>query len=147
MRRSPDLFPDLPFESLNAKIPASSGSFIVSRSKNENLVVLHPVSSVVSSLHRRDLLLLSKTGPPMKTFPISPYPAQPNAAVRAHFVLDTPPDEPGWKPWIGGLWSKWVNGSVIGYRDFAGRVAQVRHGPRNVIYRVSLLFSQAPMMP
>jgi len=25
---------------------------------------------------------------------------------------------------VGGMWSKWVSGSVLGYRDFAGKEAQ-----------------------
>jgi hypothetical protein len=36
------------------------------------------------------------------------------------------PNEPGWVPWIGGTWSKWVRGTVLGYRDFAGRETQVQ---------------------
>ena len=37
-----------------------------------------------------------------------------------------PVDDEGWRPWIGGTWSKWVKGKVMEYRDFAGREAQVR---------------------
>jgi hypothetical protein len=74
----------------------------------------------------------------MKTLPISPYPAQPHTAVRAHFVSDHCPGEPGWQPWVGGMWSKWVHGTVLGYRDFAGRETKVctqhvPHSPVNIL--------------
>jgi hypothetical protein len=65
------------------------------------------------------------TGPQIRTLPISPYPARPQTPIRAHFVTDRWPDESGWKPWVGGLWSKWVHGTVLGYRDFAGRETEV----------------------
>ncbi|KAJ7462619.1 hypothetical protein B0H11DRAFT_2159926 [Mycena galericulata] len=52
---------------------------------------------------------------------ISPYPAHRDTAIRAHFVAHERPQEPGWAPWVGGTWSKWVRGTVLGYRDFSGR--------------------------
>lgn len=47
----------------------------------------------------------------------------------AHAVSHRKPSEPGWTPWVGGSWSKWIRGSVLGYRDFAGREAVVRFPP------------------
>lgn len=61
----------------------------------------------------------------MNTLPVSPYPAPQYTPIRAHFVVDQKPDDTGWKPWVGGTWSKWVKGKVLGYRDFAGREAEV----------------------
>jgi hypothetical protein len=83
-----------------------------------------PISSVLSALHRSDLLLFSA---PIatRTLPVSPYPAQPGTRVRAHLVSETQPPGDGWEPWVGG-WAKWVRGRVLGYRDFAGREAKVR---------------------
>jgi len=43
--------------------------------------------------------------------------------IRAHFVSETRPKEDGWQPWVGSTWSKWVQGTVVGYRDFSGREA------------------------
>jgi len=88
------------------------------------LARVHPVSSVLSSLHRSDLLLLSTPGLSQNTLPVSPYPAPPHTRIRAHFVVDRRPDESGWRLWVGNLWTKWVKGTVLGYRDFAGREAQ-----------------------
>lgn len=99
-----------------------SGSFVISGSREGT--EFHPVSEVLSALHRSDLVLFRKSGPALKTMPVSPYPVHPNAVIRAHFVVDEEPDEPGWVPWIGGTWSKWVRGKVVGYRDFAGREAK-----------------------
>lgn len=61
----------------------------------------------------------------LTSLPISPYPVHPGTAIRAHFVADKEPNEAGWHPWVGGTWSKWVKGTVVGYRDFAGREAKV----------------------
>lgn len=88
----------------------------------------HPISSIASALHRSDLLVLSaspSTGSTVRPLPVSPYPAHPGTAIRAHFVVDKKPDEDGWRPWVGGTWSKWVKGTVVEYKDFAGREAQV----------------------
>ncbi|KAI0067892.1 hypothetical protein BV25DRAFT_1784910, partial [Artomyces pyxidatus] len=82
----------------------------------------HPVSAVLSSLHRSDLLLLGCPAPtPLAPLPVSPYPAQPGTRIRAHFVSEAPQE--GWRPWVGGMYAKWVEGTVLGYRDFAGREA------------------------
>lgn len=105
-----------------------SGSFIVSGTPP--FPTFSPVASVLSALHRSDLLLLSTPAlaPPVPTLPVSPYPAQPGAAIRAHFVTDKLPvhgkDAEGWQPWLGGTWSKWVRGTVMGYKDLAGREAK-----------------------
>ena len=90
----------------------------------------YPIVSVLSSLHRSDMILLS---PPrmqaaLRSLPLSPYPVPAGTAIRAHFVSETRPKEDGWEPWIGGTWSKWVQGTVLGYRDFSGREAVVSHG-------------------
>jgi hypothetical protein len=90
----------------------------------------HPVQNILSSLHRSDLLLLStESKATMRVMPVSPYPVQPGTPVRAHVVVHKQPDEQGWRPWIGGTWSKWVRGTILGYRDFAGREAQVKIFP------------------
>lgn len=106
----------------------TSGTFVITEGSisGPSSTCLYPISSVLSSLRRSDLLLLSKTGPPQNALPVSPYPAPQHTRIRAHFVVDRKPDESGWMPWVGGMWSKWVRGSVLGYRDFAGREAQVR---------------------
>ncbi len=62
---------------------------------------------------------------PLLSLPVSPYPVPAGTPIRAHFVSETRPKEDGWKPWIGGTWSKWVQGTVLGYRDFSGREAMV----------------------
>jgi hypothetical protein len=90
----------------------------------------YPIVSVLSSLHRSDMILLS---PPrmqaaLRSLPLSPYPVPAGTAIRAHFVSESRPKEDGWEPWIGGTWSKWVQGTVLGYRDFSGREAVVSHG-------------------
>ncbi|KAI0296583.1 hypothetical protein BC826DRAFT_1003760 [Russula brevipes] len=101
----------------------SSGSFILSTV--DSAPAVHPVASVLSSLHRSDLILLSPfpTRTSLRSLPISPYPVPAGTPIRAHFVSETIPQEDGWQPWIGGTWSKWVQGVVLGYRDFAGREA------------------------
>ncbi|KAJ3528220.1 hypothetical protein NM688_g8025 [Phlebia brevispora] len=106
-----------------------SGSFVLSGVPELRTPVFHPVKSILSSLHRSDLLLLSVarnalTQRVMPSLPISPYPVHSGTAIRAHFIVDEEPDEPGWHPWVGGTWSKWVKGTVVGYRDFAGREAK-----------------------
>jgi len=104
-----------------------SGSFVISTTSPSSSTTLHPVASIESALHRADLMLLSLSAPSgssLRTLPISPYPVHPGTSIRAHFVVDKMPEEDGWKPWVGGTWSKWVKGIVLGYRDFAGREAQ-----------------------
>ncbi|KAI0961339.1 hypothetical protein AcV7_000468 [Taiwanofungus camphoratus] len=114
--------------------PGISGSFVISGTPVTP--TFSPVSSVLSALHRSDLILLSTRSstrsppsashPPLRTLPVSPYPAQPGTPIRAHFVSDRPPTAgaEGWRPWVGGTFSKWVRGTVLGYRDLAGREAK-----------------------
>ncbi|CCM02804.1 uncharacterized protein FIBRA_04915 [Fibroporia radiculosa] len=111
----------------HAEHPSLSGSFIVTGSSSPTF---SPVSSVLSSLYRSDLLLLSTSTPVplIRTLPVSPYPAQPGTPIRVHFVAEKPQicgaDAEGWRPWIDGTWSKWVRGTLVGYRDLAGREAK-----------------------
>lgn len=90
-----------------------------------------PITSVLSAMHRGDILLLSSASSSTVSLPVNPYPVHPGTPIRAHFVADKPPvngsacDREGWTPWVGGTWRKWVKGTVVGYRDYAGREAQV----------------------
>ncbi|KAJ6509288.1 hypothetical protein C8R47DRAFT_16465 [Mycena vitilis] len=94
-------------------IEGSSGSFLVS-GMGESLCV-RPVSSIVSAIPRSDILLMqSASGPVLPTLPISLYPPQRKTAIRAHFVTHERPEEDGWTSWVGGTWSKWVRGTVLG---------------------------------
>lgn len=108
-----------------------SGSFVMSNAPELHIPtpIFHPVHAITSSLRRSDLMLLSVArtadSRTIPSLPVSPYPVQPGTAVRAHFVVDQEPNEAGWHPWVGGTWSKWVRGTVVGYRDFAGREAKV----------------------
>ncbi|EJF66531.1 hypothetical protein DICSQDRAFT_75306 [Dichomitus squalens LYAD-421 SS1] len=116
-----------------------SGSFVISDTDTHAAAGPAPtfsrVSSVLSAMHRGDLLLLSTPqprlpptpSPGLRSLPVNPYPVHPGAAIRAHFVADKPPsgaDRDGWTPWVGGTWRKWVRGTVVGYRDYAGREAK-----------------------
>ncbi|TCD67534.1 hypothetical protein EIP91_012288 [Steccherinum ochraceum] len=125
-RLATDLLTSNPFLQSLTDSEHQSGSFIIAGTPDAP--IFHPVSSIASALHRSDLLVLSSpstSSPRPRTLPVSPYPAQPGTSIRAHFVVDKKPteDEEGWKPWIGGTWSKWVKGTVMEYRDFAGREA------------------------
>lgn len=100
-----------------------SGTFVISGSADGHH--FHPASAIPTSLPRSDLILLGCQRERLRTWPVSPYPAQPGAKIRAHFVSHHKPQETGWRPWIGGTYSKWVSGTVLGYRDFAGRETQV----------------------
>ncbi|KAH9835732.1 uncharacterized protein C8Q71DRAFT_93504 [Rhodofomes roseus] len=113
----------------SAALPGPSGSFVITGTSSRP--TFSPVSSILSSLHRSDLVLLSAASsarPPLRALPVSPYPAHPGTRIRAHFVTNKPPtsgpDAEGWRPWVGGTWSKWVRGSIVGYRDLAGREAK-----------------------
>ena len=128
IRWSPLLvLPDVPHPSPHPDLShmRSSGSFIFSQSGPDS--VTYPVDSILASLPRSDLILLSPSPvqPPFRSLPISPYPAPAGTPIRAHFVSEKEPEEGGWQPWIGGTWSKWVRGTVLGYRDFSGREAMV----------------------
>lgn len=124
MRRSPVLAAAL--SGAGAATDVRSGTYVLSQARDTAAPTFHPVHGILSSLPRPDLIALSAGAPAAaRTLPVSPYPVHAGAAVRAHFVVDRPPDEAGWAPWVGGLWSRWVRGRVLGYRDFAGREAKV----------------------
>ncbi|KAI0757188.1 hypothetical protein C8Q80DRAFT_1092831 [Daedaleopsis nitida] len=104
-----------------------SGSFIISGSSASP--AFRPVTSVLSAMHRGDVLLLSSSSDsPLRSLPVNPYPVHSGTPIRAHFVTDKPPEtgphREGWTPWVGGTWRKWIKGTVLGYRDYAGREAQ-----------------------
>ncbi|KIK71258.1 hypothetical protein GYMLUDRAFT_148604 [Collybiopsis luxurians FD-317 M1] len=96
----------------------SSGSFVLSSDGG-----IYPVTDIVSSLPRSDLIIMSCAKPPVATLPVSPYPVHPETRISCHLISHEHPQEPGWSRWIGNSWSKWVRGVVSGYRDFAGREA------------------------
>ncbi|KAK0233405.1 hypothetical protein IW262DRAFT_78238 [Armillaria fumosa] len=129
MRRSPLLLSDADSSSRTSDgtrgIAQISGTFVISGSPEHQQI--HPISSIPSALPRSDLLALTCSKVPVQTLPVSPYPVQPGTPIRAHFVSysSSPPMEPGWVPWVGGTWRKWVRGTVLGYRDFAGRETMV----------------------
>ena len=129
MRRAPLLSSVLDDPVERAGAPLSSGTYVVSQASDNHAPSFHPVVGIQSSLPRPDLVALSAisaANPPItRTLPVSPYPTHSGTSIRAHFVVDALPDEVGWHPWVGGLWGKWVRGTVLGYRDFAGREAQV----------------------
>ncbi|KAJ7630699.1 hypothetical protein FB45DRAFT_1027891 [Roridomyces roridus] len=97
----------------------TSGSFIVYGTSPSTVT---PVSSIVSSIPRSDILV-------MRT-----------AAMRRADLARFAPQEPGWTPWVSGTWAKWVRGSIMGYRDFAGREAH----PGTYDSLSHLLFSPLP---
>ncbi|RPD81810.1 hypothetical protein L226DRAFT_541444 [Lentinus tigrinus ALCF2SS1-7] len=105
-----------------------SGSFVITGSSATP--TLHPVTSVLSAMHRGDLLLLSSPSlsSGLRSLPVNPYPVHPGTTIRAHYVTDklpeTGPQRDGWTPWVGGTWQKWIKGTVVGYRDYAGREAK-----------------------
>lgn len=116
-------------QSSRTSSPRTSGSLIISGTPAAP--AFHPVSAVLSTLHRSDLLVLSispqEHARRLRTLPLSPYPVQVGTHIRAHFATEHPPTlSDGWVPWVGGMWRKWMSGTVVGYRDFAGREAKVR---------------------
>ncbi|KAJ7042489.1 hypothetical protein C8F04DRAFT_1219148 [Mycena alexandri] len=102
---------------------SSSGSFLVSGAAGS--LSVNSISAVVSAIPRSDILLLRTAAlAALPTLPVSPYPVQRETVIRAHFVTHERPQEDGWTPWVGDTWSKWVRGTVLGYRNFAGRETQ-----------------------
>ncbi|KAK0456290.1 hypothetical protein EV421DRAFT_1751494 [Armillaria borealis] len=146
MRRSPLLLSNADSSSRTSDgtrgIAQKSGTFVISGSPGYQQI--HPISSIPSALPRSDLLALTCSKVPVQTLPVSPYPVQPGTSIRAHFVShsSSPPMEPGWVPWVGGTWSKWVRGTVLGYRDFAGR--ETMPGTYDALSH--LLFTPLPTM-
>lgn len=104
-----------------------SGSFVIIEGVDESgslSVEVYPVSRVLSALPRSDLVLVSCPIPSGKveSLPVSPYPARKDTSIKAHLVRrERPCRETGWNRWMGDMWGKWVQGRVLGYRDFAGR--------------------------
>jgi len=114
MRRSPVL------DALSR--PETRSATLLFHGKNS----ITPASRIVSCLPKSDLILFAADLPSsVRSLPVSPYPVHAGTNIRAHFVTEKEPVEEGWRPWINGTWSKWVKGKVVGYRDFAGRQAEV----------------------
>lgn len=80
------------------------------------------ITSVVSALPPSPLLLftVSELSPtePVRTLPVSPYPAPVETRVRYPAWAGQTLDDGGWR---------WVEGVVVGYRDYAGNAAQFVH--------------------
>ena len=89
-------------------------------------------TGVASAMPRHDLLLLlGEVSSPLRqdgVFPVSFYPSPTGTKIAAHFVVEHNPEleSKGWTPCFGGmLLRKWVEGEVVGYRDFTGNEAKV----------------------
>ncbi|KAG9078984.1 hypothetical protein FS749_008949 [Ceratobasidium sp. UAMH 11750] len=90
-----------------------------------------PITGVLSSLPRHDILLLSLPPTPrLRTLPLSPYPAPSDSVIGTR--LFSSPGRPElqqsqgyeeWTEWLEGYalrtWA--TGGKVLGYRDLAGR--------------------------
>ncbi|KAL0575137.1 hypothetical protein V5O48_006841 [Marasmius crinis-equi] len=103
-----------------------SGMFVITGTSSPTF---HPIRSISSALPRSDILLLTCDKLPVRTLPVSPYPAHPQTPIRVHLTAhDRPPigqaSHEEWKQGVGGTWRCWGRGEVKGYRDFAGREAQ-----------------------
>ncbi|QRV76768.1 trypsin-like peptidase domain protein [Ceratobasidium sp. AG-Ba] len=108
-----------------SSLSSPSGIYIFPSSRGAPPI---PVSGVLSSLPRHDILLLSI--PPtcrLRTLPLSPYPA-PGDSTLSIRLFSSPgrPEAQGADEWMEWLdrhaLRKWVQGGkVLGYRDFAGR--------------------------
>lgn len=98
-----------------------------------------PVTGVLSSLPRHDILLLSlpspsQTTPRLRTLPLSPYPASEDSPLSVRLIsspgrpeIQASGGQEGWVPWLEGhALCKWsTGGKVLGYRDLAGRESKV----------------------
>lgn len=105
-------------------------------------------TSVLSSLPMSDLVLFSVSPAPdesktrprrIRTLPVNPYPASVEAVARVPLASfpglagttgsmrnGSPRIETSAPPELSPVSREWVQGSVLGYRDRAGREAQVR---------------------
>lgn len=102
-----------------------SGSWVISEVDGQS--TMEPLRSVLSAVRHADLLLLSvRSRLPLRTLPVSPFPATVGSTVYVHFVLAEKPEsvDHGWFPWVGGTWRTWMPCTVTGYKDRRGRVAQ-----------------------
>ncbi|KAF8529482.1 hypothetical protein JB92DRAFT_3106703 [Gautieria morchelliformis] len=127
--------------SLDLESTCRSGSLVYQQHARGSSLSAEPVAQILASLPRSDLILFAANMPSLHTLPISPYPSPAGTRIRAHFVSETRPAEPGWRPWIHGTWRKWVRGRVLGYRDHAGREA--RPGTYDTLSH--LLFDPPPL--
>jgi hypothetical protein len=79
-----------------------------------------PITSVLSALLPSPLVLLASSTSfsthPVRTLPVSPYPAPVGTHVRYPIWVGPTVDD-------AGDW-RWVDGRVVGYRDYAGNAAQ-----------------------
>ncbi|KAG7099444.1 hypothetical protein E1B28_001295 [Marasmius oreades] len=120
IRRTPLALKHLREPSLRSVL---SGMFVVTGTSSP---IFHTVSSVSSTLPRSDILLLTCDKLPVRTLPVSPYPAPPQTTIHVHLAVhDLPHGEYSqsdeWRPGVGGTWRRWGRGEVKGYRDLAGR--------------------------
>ncbi|KAF8320568.1 uncharacterized protein EI90DRAFT_3080647 [Cantharellus anzutake] len=124
---------------------SNGGTFVITSSMD-----VHPVSSILSSLPRSDLIAYS-LHPCVSlaaTLPVNPYPAPLETPTRCPLVsFESPePNEKGnrrndWLSWKDGVVnSRWVKGKILGYRDRAGREAQ----PGTYDHLSHMLFSTMP---
>ncbi|KAF9505636.1 hypothetical protein BS47DRAFT_1306328 [Hydnum rufescens UP504] len=100
---------------------AKSATLIVTPSMQ-----IYPVSAMLSSLPRSDLVLysLQTSLGSLATLPVNPYPAPAGTSLRAHLVSLGGAPKPGrsWQTWTAGaIQSHWAAGQVLSYRDRAGR--------------------------
>ncbi|KAI6045141.1 hypothetical protein EDC04DRAFT_3055166 [Pisolithus marmoratus] len=100
-----------------------SGSWVMSEIDGQS--TMEPLRSILSTVRQADLLLLSVRRLPLRTLPVSPFPATVGSTVYAHFVsAQKPESDYRWFPWVGGTWRTWMPCTVTGYKDRRGRVAQ-----------------------
>lgn len=100
-----------------------SGSWVISEVGGQ--LAMEPLRSVLSAVRHADILLLSVGRSPLRTLPVSPFPATVGSTVYAHFVsAQKPESDHPWFPWVGGTWRTWMPCTITGYKDRRGRVAQ-----------------------
>ncbi|KAI6133348.1 hypothetical protein EDD16DRAFT_1531331 [Pisolithus croceorrhizus] len=107
----------------NKDVYSRSGSWVISEVDGQ--FAMEPLRSVLSAVRHADILLLSAGRLPLRTLPVSPFPATVGSTVYAHFVsAERPESDHPWFPWVGGTWRTWMPCTVTGYKDRRGRVAQ-----------------------